>query len=289
MRHLLFRLLFGLLLALMLAGCGGPAASPTPTPLSLPPTRPAATATPVPTPTRTPRPTPTPRPTRTPTPSPTPTETPTPLPPTPTPVPTTPIGRLGEHLGEEVTVAGNIVETAYLYSRDAKDVRGFFFTLDDGTGQVKLLMWLNVYDDCWDARKINLGARVRVTGEVKEYEGQLEIVPRWGGGVKALKAAGPSAPQRAIGSLTEADRGQRVQIEGTVTRTEPGETYVRVFVQDGSGEVLVFVWRGIYDRIPGREKLEVPGTPVRVVGRVDVYKGTLEVIPTLPYDVVVNP
>lgn len=289
MRHLLFRLLFGLLLALMLAGCGGPAASPTPTPLSLPPTRPAATATSVPTPTRTPRPTPTPRPTRTPTPSPTPTETPTPLPPTPTPVPTTPIGRLGEHLGEEVTVAGNIVETAYLYSRDAKDVRGFFFTLDDGTGQVKLLMWLNVYDDCWDARKINVGARVRVTGEVKEYEGQLEIVPRWGGGVKALKAAGPSAPQRAIGSLTEADRGQRVQIEGTVTRTEPGETYVRVFVQDGSGEVLVFVWRGIYDRIPGREKLEVPGTPVRVVGRVDVYKGTLEVIPTLPYDVVVNP
>lgn len=289
MRHLLFRLLFGLLLALMLAGCGGPAASPTPTPLSLPPTRPAATATPVPTPTRTPRPTPTPRPTRTPTPSPTPTETPTPLPPTPTPVPTTPIGRLGEHLGEEVTVAGNVVETAYLYSRDAKDVRGFFFTLDDGTGQVKLLMWLNVYDDCWDARKINLGARVRATGEVKEYEGQLEIVPRWGGGVKALKAAGPSAPQRAIGSLTEADRGQRVQIEGTVTRTEPGETYVRVFVQDGSGEVLVFVWRGIYDRIPGREKLEVPGTPVRVVGRVDVYKGTLEVIPTLPYDVVVNP
>lgn len=192
-------------------------------------------------------------------------------------------------MGEEVTVAGNVVETAYLYSRDAKDVRGFFFTLDDGTGQVKLLMWLNVYDDCWDARKINLGARVRATGEVKEYEGQLEIVPRWGGGVKALKAAGPSAPQRAIGSLTEADRGQRVQIEGTVTRTEPGETYVRVFVQDGSGEVLVFVWRGIYDRIPGREKLEVPGTPVRVVGRVDVYKGTLEVIPTLPYDVVVNP
>lgn len=289
MRRLFPRLLFGLLLALTLTGCGQPAASPTPTPLSLPPTRPAVTATPVPTPTRTPRPTPTPRPTRTPTPSPTPTETPTPLPPTPTPVPTTPIGRLGEHLGQEVTVAGNVVETAYLYSRDAKDVRGFLFTLDDGTGQVKLLMWLNVYDDCWDARKINVGARVRATGEVKEYEGQMEIVPRWGGGVKALKAAGPSAPQRAIGSLSEADRGQRVQIEGTVTRTEPGQTYVRVFVSDGTGEVLLFVWRGIYDRIPRREKLEVPGTPVRAVGRVDVYRGTLEVIPTLPYDVVVNP
>ncbi|MCS7283860.1 MAG: OB-fold nucleic acid binding domain-containing protein [Anaerolineae bacterium] len=285
------RVLFGLLLTLVwaLAGCGQPVASPTPTPLSLPPTRPAATATPAPTATRTPRPTPTPRPTRTPTPSPTPTETPTPLPPTPTPIPITPIGRLRDYLEQEVTVAGNVVETAYIYSREAKDVRGFLFTLDDGTGQVKLLMWLNVYDDCWDARKINVGARVRATGQVKEYAGQLEIIPRWGGAVKALKAAGPSAPPRAIGSLTEADKGQRVQIEGSVTRIEPGETYVRVFVNDGSGEVLVFIWRSIYDRIRGREKLETAGTSVRVVGRVDVYRGTLEVIPTLPYDVVVNP
>lgn len=269
-------------LTLILTGCGKP--TPTPTPVSLPPTRPPATPTVAPSPTPlppTPTATPKPRPTLTPTPSPTPEPSPTPPPPTPTPVPVTPIGRLPEHMGQEVTVEGQVVSAASFS-------KGFKFTLDDGTGQVVLLMWHNVYDDCWDARKINIGARVRATGTVGTYENELQIVPDWGRQVKALRAAAPSAPARPIASITAADQGQRVMIEGTVARIEKGESNIRLFVQDGSGEMLVFLWPNIYERIPNRERLDVPGTPVQVVGTVQVYKGTLEVIPVLPYDVVVR-
>ncbi|MGB9871718.1 MAG: OB-fold nucleic acid binding domain-containing protein, partial [Anaerolineae bacterium] len=216
-------------------------------------------------------------------PSPTPEPSPTPLPPTPTPVPVviTPIGRLSEHMGEEVTVEGKVIATASFS-------KGFKFTLDDGTGQAVLLMWLNVYDDCWDARKINLGARVRATGTVQTYENELQVVPEWGRQVKALQAAAPSAPVRPIASITPADEGQRVMIEGTVTRIEKSESIIRAFVSDGSGEILVLLWPNIYDRIPNRERLDAPGTPVQVVGVVRIYKGTLEVVPALPYDVVVR-
>ncbi len=269
-------------LTLILTGCGKP--TPTPTPVSLPPTRPPATPTVAPSPTPlppTPTATPKPRSTLTPTPSPTPEPSPTPPPPTPTPVPVTPIGRLPEHMGQEVTVEGQVVSAASFS-------KGFKFTLDDGTGQVVLLMWHNVYDDCWDARKINIGARVQATGTVGTYENELQIVPDWGRQVKALRAAAPSAPARPIASITAADQGQRVMIEGTVARIEKGESNIRLFVQDGSGEMLVFLWPNIYERIPNRERLDVPGTPVQVVGTVQVYKGTLEVIPVLPYDVVVR-
>jgi len=266
----------------VLVSCGGP--SPTPTPLSLPPTRPPATPTVAPSPTPippTPTLTPTPRPSPTATSSPTPEPSPTPAPPTPTPIPIVPIGRLPERMGEEVTIEGRVIATASFS-------KGFKFTLDDGTGQVVLLMWLNVYDDCWDARKINLGARVRATGTVQTYEGQLQIAPQWGRQVKALQPAAPSAPARQIASITAADQGQRVMIEGTVTRIEKGESNVRLFVNDGSGEMLVLLWPNIYDRIPNRERLDTPGTPVQVVGEVKIYKGTLEVIPVLPHDVVVR-
>lgn len=269
-------------LTLILTGCGKP--TPTPTPVSLPPTRPPATPTVAPSPTPlppTPTATPKPRSTLTPTPSPTPEPSPTPPPPTPTPVPVTPIGRLPEHMGQEVTVEGQVVSAASFS-------KGFKFTLDDGTGQVVLLMWHNVYDDCWDARKINIGARVRATGTVGTYENELQIVPDWGRQVKALRAAAPSVPARPIASITAADQGQRVMIEGTVARIEKGESNIRLFVQDGSGEMLVFLWPNIYERIPNRERLDVSGTPVQVVGTVQVYKGTLEVIPVLPYDVVVR-
>jgi len=225
--------------------------------------------------------TPTPRPSPTALPSPTPEPSPTPAPPTPTPIPTVPIGGLAERTGQEVTVEGRVVAVASFS-------KGFKFTLDDGTGQVVLLMWLNVYDDCRDARKINLGARVRATGTVQTYEGQLQIAPQWGRQVKALQAAAPSAPTRPIASITPADEGQRVRIEGTVARIEKSESSVRLFVNDGSGEILVLLWPNIYDRIPNRERLDTPGTPVQVVGEVKIYKGMLEVIPVLPYDVVVR-
>lgn len=275
------RILLIFLLIPVLTGCGKP--TPTPMPVSLPPTRPPATPTVAPSPTPvppTPTATPRPRPTLTPTPSPTLEPSPTPLPPTPTPVPVviTPIGRLPEHIGQEVTVEGRVVSTASFS-------KGFKFTLDDGTGQVVLLMWLNVYDDCRDARKINLGARVRATGTVGTYEGQLQVVPEWGRQVKALQAAAPSAPARQVASITAADEGQRVMIDGTVARIEKSESNVRLFVNDGSGEILVLLWPNIYERVPNRERLDTPGTLVQVVGVVKIYKGTIEIIPALPYDV----
>ncbi|MGQ9521646.1 MAG: OB-fold nucleic acid binding domain-containing protein [Anaerolineae bacterium] len=278
----LHQVLLVLWLIPLLTGCGRTSA-PTPTPLSLPPTRtPAPTATPSPTPIPpTPTPTLTPRPSPTATPSPTPEPSPTPAPPTPTPIPIVPIGRLGERMGEEVTIEGQVIATASFS-------KGFKFTLDDGTGQVVLLMWLNVYDDCRDARRINLGARVRATGTVQTYEGQWQIEPQWGRQVKALQAAAPSAPARQIASITQADEGQRVLIEGTVSRIEKGESNVRLFVNDGSGEILVLLWPNIYQRIPDRERLDASGTLVQVAGIVQIYKGTLEVVPALPYDVVVK-
>ncbi len=278
------RILLLFLLIPVLTGCGRP--TPTPTPISLPPTQPPATPTIAPSPTPippTPTDTPRPRPTLTPTPSPTPEPSPTPLPPTPTPVPVviTPIGRLPEHIGQEVTVEGKVISTASFS-------KGFKFTLDDGTGQVVLLMWLNVYDDCWDARKMNLGARVRATGTVQTYENELQIVPEWGRQVKALQAAAPSAPARQIASITAADEGQRVMIDGTVARIEKSESNIRLFVNDGSGEILVLLWPNIYERVPNRERLDAPGTPVQIVGVVQIYKGIVEVVPTLPDDVMVR-
>ncbi|MBU0703350.1 MAG: hypothetical protein KKC18_05740 [Chloroflexi bacterium] len=272
--------------ALLMTGCGDtsqPAATATTKPL------PTQAATAAPAPTETPPPTEPLPPTDTPTPEPTPTpadtSTPT-LPPTPeaTPAPKvtlTSIGSITADLsGEEVTVEGTIVGAASFSA-------GFKFTLDDSTGQITLLMWHNVYDNCWDAAEINLGATVRATGEIGQYEGVLQIEPDFGGDVKAIEGAVASATLREIGSLSGSDEWQRVMIEGEVVRVEGLSSAVKVFVSDGSGEILVFLWRTVLDRIPGNTALGTPGSRVRIVGTVEPYRGNLEVVPTLPYDVVV--
>lgn len=271
--------------------------SPLPEPRSSSATFTPSTITPPPTSTR--QPTPTSEPTET-APStatarlavnvtPTPTSLPTPTSkPTLAPEPTltsmvllTPIHSITvDSVGEEVTLEGRVVDTASLS-------KGFQFTLDDGTGQIVLLTWHNVYDDCWDAPELNLDAVVRVTGEVSEYEGQLEVQPHFGEDVKVVREAVGKAPRRDIGSITGADEGQRVMIQGRVVRTEGLSSAVKVFLADDSGEILVFIWRNVLDRISDNTGLGTPGSLVRVVGPVQTYRANLEVVPPLPNDVTV--
>jgi len=253
------------------------AAAPTPQPTFTPPP-----ATPSPTNVHTLEPTPVPTGTPSPTILPTPEESP-PTPegiPTP-PVPVTPIGDIGaDWVGREVTVEGEVIAAASFSA-------GFRLTLADPSGQVVLLMWHDVYDDCWDRSEINVGARVQASGTVDLYEGKLQIQPGFGGDVKAIEGAAAWAAPRDIGSLTADDAGQRVMIEGEVVRVEGLSSAVKVFVSDGTGEVILLVWRNVLDRITDNTGLGTPGSRVRAVGVVAVYQGNLELIPSLPTDVTV--
>ena len=56
-----------------------------------------------------------------------------------------------------------------------------------------------------------------------------------------------------------------------------------------SGEILVFVWRNILDRVQNNAALGIPGTRVRVTGVVQEFRSNREIVPTLPYDIVVLP
>ena len=130
-----------------------------------------AEAVPTPTITPTPSPTPSPQPTSTlpPTPMPPPTATPTPLStitPTPTPAPlTTPLGGIhADRAGETLTVRGQVADTASFAG-------GFKFALQDGTGQIILVLWNDTYDTLADAAGLNVGATVRVSGQIGEYQG----------------------------------------------------------------------------------------------------------------------
>lgn len=190
----------------------------------------------------------------------------------------------GDQIGRELTVEGTVVEVTSFSA-------GFKLTLDDGQGRIVLLMWHDVYDDCWDRSQINLGALVRAQGEVTQYEGTLQIEPGAGADVKVIQSAKAQAPLREIGSISGADEGQRVMIEGEVVRTEGLPGAVKVFLRNDEGgsvgEIVVFVWRNVLDRVADNRGLGTPGSRVRVVGQVQVYRSNLELVPALPNDVMV--
>jgi hypothetical protein len=189
-----------------------------------------------------------------------------------------PIGNLSvSYADQEVTVAGQVIAAASF-------AKGFKFTLDDGSGRVILLLWHSVYDDCWDAPQLNVGATARATGQVGQFEGELQIAPNFGGDVKVTASGAPSAPQLDIGSLN-AHVEQQVTITGQINRVEGTGQGAKLFVADDTGEVLVFLWNSVLERVRNNQALGTPGTRVRVVGTVQVYRSNLEIVPVLPYDV----
>ena len=215
--------------------------------------------------------------------TPTPVATPTAVPaPTDTVIPTIAATAMGHidagFAGETLTVRGQVAGTASLPG-------GFMFTLNDGTGQIALLLWAEVYDAVADVAGLNIGATALVTGDIGEYEGELQIVPTAAGDVIVQVAGrGPDAPRREIGSLCAADVGTLAEIEGTISRVEGFSQGLQVYVTDGSGEVQLLLWQEVADRVPDGERL-VAGAQVRAAGEVGEYRGTLQVVPHLPFDV----
>lgn len=192
-----------------------------------------------------------------------------------------PIGTLAdEPLGSPVTVEGAIVAADSFR-------QGFRLTLSDDTGQVILLLWLSVYDKMTDAHNLREGALVRATGTLEEYEGQREVIPAHSEDVVITAPGATDLPTRPISSLGAADVGTVVIVEGTVTRAEPFSQGYRAWIDDGSGEVMLLLWENIYRRVPGRDRL-VAGASVRATGVVEEYQGTLEIIPRLPGEVLIQ-
>jgi len=73
-------------------------------------------------------------------------------------------------VGQTVHLAGTLGEMETFSA-------GVKFALDDGSGTIILLLWQNVYDSILDAEQLVAGARVEVVGQIKEYRGDLEIIP----------------------------------------------------------------------------------------------------------------
>lgn len=103
---------------------------------------------------------------------------PTPRPTTPpAPTPTramtfTPISQITSgDKGRLVSVRGKIITVIPF-------AKGMKYRLNDGTGQVILLLWQEVLDQAPDLAKLTKDTRVSVTGTVDVFNGEIEVAPK---------------------------------------------------------------------------------------------------------------
>ena len=147
-------------------------------------------------------------------------------------------------------------------------------------------MWHNVYDDCWDKNVLNVGATIVATGNTGTFDSELQVVPWWGGGVDVTTPAYAYAAPHTVSELSQF-MGQRAMIEGEVTKVDVTESFTKININDGTGEVEVFLWNNVWVRVPNKDAIAA-GRRLKAVGVVGEFRGTLQLVPPLPYDLVLQ-
>ncbi len=178
-------------------------------------------------------------------------------------------------LGSQVLVQGRVVAMEGIKG-------GLSATLDDGTAQIIVVLWQQVYSALDEPTNLDLGATITVYGEVSAYQGALEIIPRAASDI-TIQITAPEIPWLSIEALTRADSGRLVRVRGLLGSPEGFSSGVKIPLRDGSGRITVLLWSNIYQELkphPAEDML------AEVTGIIDVYNGVLEIIPRSTYDVV---
>jgi len=179
--------------------------------------------------------------------------------------------------GSVVTVSGVVSDTGNFAA-------GFKVVIGDATGAVNVTLFSSLYDELAAPERLNVGARITVTGRLKEFKGALEIVPSRD---RDLEVVGPAQPAASLVQPTgkvAAKVGARVTISGTIAAVQKFKLGVKLRVDDGSGPRWVTVFDSVLSRIRNADKL-IAGQRVLVTGKVSVFRKTAEITPALPHDV----
>lgn len=131
-----------------------------------------------------------------------------------------------------------------------------------------------------------VGQAVEVVGAVDLYRDTVQVSVGRPGDLVVLDEAPLIAPLREVGSLSAADVGRLVAVEGHVAEIDLFSAGVKWTLADDSGTVTLLLWQDFYDALPASAR-PGPGARVRVQGLVAEYRGELEIVPELVADVVV--
>jgi DNA/RNA endonuclease YhcR with UshA esterase domain len=182
-------------------------------------------------------------------------------------------------VGRTLTIDGAGIASLDFFSRGVK------YTLTDGSGTITLLIWQDLMEEIPLRYDLVPGSQVVITGLIEEYEGDLEIIPQGGSGVRLLNV-GQRLPleERRIREITPSDEGRIFAVEGAVSRAE-SDGWLKLCLGDESGEILIFVPERAVPYLPVGLG---PSARLRVTGEVEIYGGSLEIIPLAAADVEVR-
>ena len=190
-----------------------------------------------------------------------------------------------DKVGEIVATEGKIIR----YRRFSK---GISFTIADNNDKIDLVIWNSLYNKLKTKNNLKKGVYLRIIGKVGEYRGNLQIVPKKESDIRILKenksensftSNEKEIKDIPIGKIDMSLLNDIYRIHGKIIDKRAFSKGLIVTVKDDSGVIDVVIWDSL------KYNKDIPyDSDITVVGRVDSYRGKVQLVPKKASDIIVT-
>ncbi|MDD5090679.1 MAG: exodeoxyribonuclease VII large subunit [Candidatus Wallbacteria bacterium] len=148
----------------------------------------------------------------------------------------------------------------------------------DSSGSGRIDLWKNVYSQVMNTSGIGIGAQIEATVKIEEYQGKMQLFLLFAKNLRIMGNA-PGAEHKPIKlkDIKLDGAGSVVQTEATVAGIERFGTKnnFKVFLEDEGTRVESIFFSSTFPELPPVVK---PGSRVRITGKINNYRETLQII-----------
>lgn len=183
------------------------------------------------------------------------------------------------HLDQEVEIAG-VITGIWDLSRGRK------YHVYDQTGVLPVIVWDNLLDQFPDTARLLTGAVARVRGHIKEYKGELRLMPAAPTDIQLVQPADPYARSPVpLSRLPEVGAGNMAWVIGRITSMKAFSKGIKLHIADDSGAGVVLIWNNLLEASVLQDQLEID-LRLGVYGEVRQFHDEWEIVPLTAAEII---
>lgn len=162
-------------------------------------------------------------------------------------------------------------------------------TLADESGEIIVALNEEIATVTGSMPETSIGQAIEIEGTVDLYHATPQVVPASGDDITivATPIASATLPAPTLDRLGADLIGKKVSVQGRVVWLEGIKGGVKATLDDGTAQVTLLLWDDVHRALPAPGELDV-GAQVEVTGKISVYEGELEIVPSKATDVTIS-
>lgn len=183
------------------------------------------------------------------------------------------------HLDQEVEIAG-VVTGIWDLSKGRK------YHVYDQTGILPVIIWDNLLEQHPEIPRMLTGAVGRFRGRVKEYKGELRLMPAQPEDIRLVQPADPSTRSPVpLSRLPEVGTGNMAWVVGRITSMKAFSKGIKLHIADDSGAGVVLIWSSLLQASALQDQLEI-NLRLGVYGEVRQFHDEWEIVPLTSVEII---